>query len=116
MRWSEDFDELAENFELEVLSPRIFFELELCSEPLNFPLAFSAPPAFDLDFGIVETVTIRENADYYDGSYTVTPMVISQELQTRRKQMKENLKINEIPFFDVSNPAGGQTIYIGKEI
>lgn len=52
----------------------------------------------------------------YDGSYEVTPAVTAQTLATKQKVMDEDLKIKEIPYFDVSNLAGGSTVYIGREI
>lgn len=58
----------------------------------------------------------QQNVDYYDGDYTVTPKVEKQELATRQKLLTEDVKIKEIPFFEVSNNEGGQTAFIGKEL
>ena len=58
----------------------------------------------------------QQNVDYYDGDYTVTPKVEKQELATRQKLLTEDVKIKEIPFFEVSNNEGGQTVFIGKEL
>lgn len=52
----------------------------------------------------------------YAGSYEVTPRVDAQTLATKQKFMQEDLTIKEIPFFNVSNTAGGSTVYIGREI
>nr|DAZ47152.1 MAG TPA: hypothetical protein [Caudoviricetes sp.] len=30
--------------------------------------------------------------------------------------MDDNVTITAIPYFDVANPSGGQTIYIGSEV
>ena len=52
----------------------------------------------------------------YTGEYEVTPKVVAQSLKTAQKVLKKDVTINAIPYFDVSNPAGGQTIYIGSEV
>ena len=55
-------------------------------------------------------------APYYEGAYEVTPATTAQELKTKHKQMTEDVQINAIPFFDVSNTSGGSTVYIGSVI
>ena len=52
----------------------------------------------------------------YEGPYDVTPKVTAQTLPTAKKFMQEDVSIRAIPYFDVSNPAGGNTIYIAKEV
>lgn len=61
-------------------------------------------------------VSMPETLEPYLGKYEYTPRVTEQTLPTKDKRMTEDLRINAIPFFDVSNPTGGKTIYIGKEI
>jgi hypothetical protein len=51
----------------------------------------------------------------YDGEYNVTPKVDSQTLNTKEKFMYDNLIVNGIPIFNVSNIGGGDTVYIGEE-
>lgn len=55
-------------------------------------------------------------APNYEGEYEVTPTVDGLSLATRQKYMTEDVKIHAIPFFEVSNQAGGNTIYIAGEI
>ena len=52
----------------------------------------------------------------YDGSYEVTPKVSAQTLPTANKLMLDDVSVRAIPYFDVSNPAGGNTIYIANEV
>ena len=52
----------------------------------------------------------------YTGPYTVTPAVVEQMLETTDKRMTDDVTIHAIPFFEVSNPQGGNTIYIGSEV
>ena len=49
----------------------------------------------------------------YDGPYQVTPAVEAQTLATKNKYMTEDVAVMSIPYFDVSNPSGGSTVYIG---
>lgn len=51
----------------------------------------------------------------YEGPYqTVSKLYYPHSLETRGKQMRENVVIAPIPFHEVSNPAGGKTITIGN--
>lgn len=48
----------------------------------------------------------------YDGETFVIPAVEAQELETENKTVKENIKVDKIPFLEVSNNAGGYTVVI----
>ena len=52
----------------------------------------------------------------YSGSYDITPKVTAQVLQTKDKHMTDDVTIKKIPYFDVSNDAGGSTVYIANEV
>lgn len=67
-------------------------------------------------FEHLQVVSNNVAVDHYKGDYTVTPKVEKQELATRQKFLTENVKIKEIPFFEVSNTEGVQTVFIGKEL
>lgn len=54
--------------------------------------------------------------EYYDGNYEVTPKVTEQTLLTAQKIMKQDVRIKEIPYFEVGNLSGGNTVYIGNEV
>ncbi|MFR5840649.1 MAG: hypothetical protein ACLUFC_08795 [Anaerobutyricum hallii] len=69
-----------------------------------------------VDFEHLQVVSDNVGVDYYKGDYTVTPKVEKQELATRKKFLTENVKIKEIPFFEVGNSEGGDTVYIGSEV
>ena len=49
----------------------------------------------------------------YTGEYEVMPKFETQELATKDKQMKDNVKIQAIPVKYANNPQGGQTVTIG---
>ncbi len=69
-----------------------------------------------VDFEHLQVVSDNVGVDYYKGDYTVTPKVEKQEIATRKKFLTENVKIKEIPFFEVGNSEGGDTVYIGSEV
>lgn len=50
--------------------------------------------------------------DYYTGATTVIPSVVEQILETADKLMRDNITVEEIPYSQVSNPAGGWTVTI----
>jgi hypothetical protein len=71
--------------------------------------------SIDVKFEHFQQVTnTYENT--YEGSYEVIPKVTAQSLPTKEKYLLKDVTIKEIPFFEVSNLEGGQTIYIGKEL
>lgn len=53
--------------------------------------------------------------EIYDGEYDVTPDFTKQKLLTKQKMMEKDVTVQQIPVFEVSNEAGGTTVYIGKE-
>lgn len=55
-------------------------------------------------------------APTYTGDYDVTPTADGEVLKTAQKTMSKDLTIHPIPYFEVSNTAGGDTVYIGGEI
>ena len=52
----------------------------------------------------------------YEGDYEVTPTVDGLELNTKDKYMSDDVTIRAIPFYEVSNTSGGNTVYIAGEI
>lgn len=61
-------------------------------------------------------VPIYKDVPLYEGDYEVTPKVSEQTLPTAEKLMSEDVTIKEIPYFEVGNNSGGDTVYIAKEI
>lgn len=52
-------------------------------------------------------------ADYYDGTYDVTPLNTAQTLPTRSKTMRDDVRIDMIPTREIPNAAGGVTFIVG---
>ena len=71
---------------------------------------------FDVSFGEIQFIALPETKAVYAGSYEITPKITEQILDTKQKYMKDDLKINAVPCYDVSNPAGGSTVYIAQEL
>ena len=56
------------------------------------------------------------SGEIYDGEYVVIPKVTEQSLPTAEKFMEDDVTIKSIPYFNVSNTAGGSSVYIGSEL
>lgn len=52
----------------------------------------------------------------YEGDYTVTPSTYNETtLPTEGKLLAQNVSVEKIPQFEVSNTSGGTTLIIGEE-
>ena len=71
---------------------------------------------FELNVGQIQTVTEFVGGELYEGEYDVTPKVTEQMLRTKGKVLADDVRVKEIPYYDVSNTSGGSTIYIGNEV
>lgn len=67
----------------------------------------SFAPAFD---------AYMKDVPEYNGAYEVTPQVDAQSLPTAQKLMADDVTINAIPIYNVSNTSGGSTVYIAREV
>ncbi len=65
---------------------------------------------------VVVVVEDISHLPQYDGPYEVTPRVTAQTLPTARKILTDDITVREIPRYDVSNTAGGKTIFIANEV
>lgn len=72
--------------------------------------------AFKTNCGEVHKVVEYIGGELYEGDYTVTPKVEAQTIPTKDKVLTEDMKVRAIPFFNVSNTSGGNTVYIGSEV
>lgn len=59
------------------------------------------------------TVAILKNNRTYAGPYVVTPKASEQILYTSEKVMNDDVLVEGIPYFEVSNTSGGMTAIIG---
>ena len=61
-------------------------------------------------------VAYAVEAERYNGEYDVTPQVDKQMLKTKHKYMTDDVRILAIPYFEVGNTTGGNTVYIAEKI
>ena len=88
----------------------IFLDVDYSYEEYELTVDDGEAYEVDLDTVIkVEYIT----GDMYGGPYEVTPKVESVVLATRNKTMNNDVTVFEIPYAEVSNPAGGKTATIG---
>lgn len=67
---------------------------------------------------IVGRISIPQNLTFeiYSGEYAITPQTYSPvEMETAGRVMRNNVTIERIPQFEVSNESGGSTLIIGEE-
>lgn len=70
----------------------------------------------NLKFGEVQTITEYVGGEPYEGSYIITPKVEEQKMDTKGKIMIDDVTVKSVPFFEVSNTSGGNTVYIASEV
>lgn len=71
---------------------------------------------FGTNLGEIQIVTKYVGGEPYEGDYSVTLKVDAQTMATKGKVMMDDVLIRSIPFFNVSNTSGGNTVYIGNEV
>lgn len=62
---------------------------------------------------VEKQIIVHSDVEPYKGEYEVDPTFEPQTLFTAGKRMLDNLLVNEIRVSKVSNPFGGNTVYIG---
>ena len=78
--------------------------------PINGEVSLTIPTQGE--FGVI--TAIREPLPPYTGQTVVTPKAFEGTiLNTANRTVYENIEVLEIPYTEVSNPYGGQTVSIG---
>lgn len=53
----------------------------------------------------------------YYGEYTIIPKAYAEQtMETKGKRMLDDVTIKEVPYYEVSNDDGGETVYIANEV
>ncbi len=66
---------------------------------------------------IAGNLCVTKEYDAYAGSYDIVPKAFqSQTLETKDRVMKQDLHVEEVPYWETSNDANGKTAYIASEI
>ena len=81
----------------------------------NQNIDITVSPSQEIEVKQDVTINVVE-APPYEGEYEVTPKVAEQTLPTAQKLLEEDVHIKKIPYFEVSNTSGGNTVYIGNEV
>lgn len=68
------------------------------------------------EFGEVLPIGDASQLPVYSGEFVVTPAVDAQTIPTAQKFVENDITVKAIPYFNVSNTAGGSTVYIGNEV
>lgn len=66
--------------------------------------------------GRIDAEIGRPKGDYakYTGEYEVTPKIDEETvLDTAHKVLSDNVTVREVPMYEVTNEAGGNTLIIG---
>lgn len=79
------------------------------------PITFELAPRQALEVSFDVTVAAVGGTPY-TGDYQVTPQIYAPvTLPTKSKTMKDNVTVQKIPQYEVSNEAGGNTLIMGDE-
>lgn len=79
---------------------------------MGLSMKFSSKETFHPKFSTVVTVESDER-EVYKGEYSIRPSVEEQKMSTKNKVMANDVTIEKIPFYSVSNEQNGETIIIG---
>lgn len=73
---------------------------------------------FAVGFQALQIVTQTEaELETYSGETIVTPSATDEiVLETAQKLLREDITVKKIPYYEVSAPTGGTTIYIASEV
>lgn len=85
------------------------------------PIAGTLPVVTEADNGKIAQVVggrwVAAELPVYDGEHVVVPSAeAEQTLPTAQTFMNADIKVKKIPVFDVSNNAGGITVYIASDL
>ena len=58
---------------------------------------------------------VAAHGEEYTGPTTVTPSGSAQTLPTAHKYLAQDITVREIQRWNVGNPSGGKTVFIGEE-
>ena len=65
---------------------------------MQFEVVFKATnQSFPVSFKNIQEITVIGDAEYYDGSYEVTPQRVDQALQTKGKVLTADVIVKAIP-------------------
>lgn len=63
--------------------------------------------------GMSGVIRHSDTTPYYTGDYEVNPAAYDQSLETKGLRMKDDIIVNQIPYYETTNESGGYTVIIG---
>lgn len=76
--------------------------------------ADASPLCVDVGVGL-GTIIDPSHIPIYEGPYEATPRIDSQIFETYGKRMRDDFTVLGVPYEEVSNPQGGETVIIAFE-
>ena len=89
-----------------------FMEVSFSQENTQFEIQFVEPGQFSVDFGEIYEI-VSSDVPVYQDAYKVRPKLSEQTLETEGMLMREDVTVEQIPIYVVSNNSGGTTVTIG---
>lgn len=96
------------------------------STPKPIEISTATPKSFNVAIegnikqypvSVSTSINIHGDYDWYEGIYTVIPSTkAAKTLTTKYKLMRDNVKVEKVPYYETSNLSGGHTVYIGNEV
>lgn len=78
-------------------------------------IGFSIEDETELDMALGDALINAEDREEYTGDTTITPRIReAQILDTAGKVVNDDITVEQVPIYAVTNPAGGVTYYIGE--
>lgn len=65
------------------------------------------------EINLIGQVSIQTEHEVYKGPHEFTPKIEKQIVETEDKVVPENIAIDGIPYYEVTNKKGGVTVIIG---
>lgn len=87
-------------------------QVEFCESEPTLQVTFDPEQSFEVFFGELFEVD-TENIPAYSGPYTLKSSLDTQRMETLGTKMKEDVQIEGLPIYVVSNNSGGNTVIIG---
>lgn len=65
----------------------------------------------------IRNIKAVTSVPYYDGEYVVTPRAWNETiLPTKEKQMRDDVTVLRVPYYETHNDKDGMTAYIANEV
>lgn len=94
----------------------ISVQFEELDQSIDVEFRGNEKKTLDVSFGEFQQVTEYVGGKEYKGDYVATPTTEEQVFKTKGMVLLDDMTVKSIPFFNVSNTSGGNTVYIASEV